>query len=308
MKRSRVFFIILAALMVSSVVTAAIAADDGTSTETELSGVVVGVDAEGGTVDILQADGTIVTVALSEGDYHHPITALLAEYFGTDYVGDWGTALESLQTDGGVVVALVEGIDADGNPVWTATVLAEDGTTTEVEITDAEQAAAMEDALGATAVDLTVLDDGSGNLTLPDISDEIEAYHEAGLGYGELVKIYTIAAESQAACEAEAEATEAEGGEATPPAEGEEEPCGVTVDELAEMLLAGADMGYLFNLYGKPALLGVGHVRQALEGGTGGDTGEGEKVAVCHNGNTIVVDASAVPAHTAHGDTVGGCP
>ncbi|HLG35958.1 MAG TPA: T9SS type A sorting domain-containing protein, partial [Bacteroidia bacterium] len=32
-----------------------------------------------------------------------------------------------------------------------------------------------------------------------------------------------------------------------------------------------------------------------------------QKVQICHNGNTICVDESAVPAHLAHGDYVGGC-
>ncbi len=33
-----------------------------------------------------------------------------------------------------------------------------------------------------------------------------------------------------------------------------------------------------------------------------------EKVVLCHNGTTIEVDASAVDAHLAHGDTLGPCP
>ena len=307
MKHIRVLIVFLAVLMVAGLATAA-AQTGGTETETELSGVVVGVDAEAGTVDILQADGTIVTVTLSEGDYHHPITALLAEYFGTDNLADWEAGLEALQTDGGVVVALVEG--ADGT-TWTATVMAEDGTTTEVEITDATEAAALQDALDATTVDLTVLDDGAGTLTLPDISDQIEAYHDAGIGYGELVKIYEIAAESQAACEAQAAADEAAGTPTPEPGGGEaEEPCGVTVEELAAMVLAGTDMGTLFETYGKPALLGVGHVRKALEAGgtTGGETGEGAKVTICHKGSTTAVPESAVSGHLGHGDTLGACP
>ncbi len=41
------------------------------------------------------------------------------------------------------------------------------------------------------------------------------------------------------------------------------------------------------------------------------DDKKGEKVAVCHNHNnphTIVIAPSAVPAHLAHGDTLGPCP
>jgi hypothetical protein len=42
--------------------------------------------------------------------------------------------------------------------------------------------------------------------------------------------------------------------------------------------------------------------------------GTGEKVTICHipggdedKANTLVVDESAVPAHLAHGDTLGAC-
>jgi hypothetical protein len=33
-----------------------------------------------------------------------------------------------------------------------------------------------------------------------------------------------------------------------------------------------------------------------------------EKVIICHNGHTISVSSSAVPAHLRHGDTLGTCP
>jgi len=36
-------------------------------------------------------------------------------------------------------------------------------------------------------------------------------------------------------------------------------------------------------------------------------SGNNQKVAVCHNGNKICVDASAVPGHLGHGDYVGSC-
>jgi len=288
-------------------------AQDGTDAEptpVDVEGVVVAVDEEAGTADILQADGTIVTVSIADGDYDHPITTLLAAYFGEDYIADWTAALETLETDDGVIVGIEETTDEDGNTIWTATL--EDGS--EVTVEDEEEASAISDALEATTVSLTAEDDGSGDLTLPDVGEQIEYYHSLGIGYGELVKIYAIAAESQEACEAEEEA--AAGGEEEAAAGGEEEteePCGVTVEELAELVLNGASMGYLFETFGKPSLLGVGHVRQALDfapgsgTGTGGESGGGG-VAVCHNGHTIVVDASAVPAHTGHGDAVGGCP
>ena len=305
MKKARLIMLVVV-LALSLVMVGSVSAQE-TETETTIEGTVIAVDEEAGTVDILQSDGTPVTITLSEGDYDHPITALLAEYFGTDNLAEWSEALAALETDGGSIVSIEETTDADDNTIWVATL--DDGST--VEITDAAEAEAIMGALEATAVSLEVETGDDGGYVLPDISEEIEAYHEMGLGYGELVKIYAIAAESQAACEAEEEAAEGTDGATEEPAATEEpggevteEPCGVTVEELAEMLLSGTDMGTLFELYGKPALLGVGHVRQAL----GGEAGEGGKVAVCHNDHTIVVDQSAVASHTSHGDTVGGCP
>jgi hypothetical protein len=39
----------------------------------------------------------------------------------------------------------------------------------------------------------------------------------------------------------------------------------VTVDELVTAVKGGTGMGTLFKQYGKPALLGVGHVKKALK-------------------------------------------
>lgn len=84
-----------------------------------------------------------------------------------------------------------------------------------------------------------------------EVAEEVIAYHaggegdeEGGVGYGVLVKMYAIAAESEEACAAS------------------EEPCSaVTVDELMEAYQSGTGMGQLFKLYGKPAVLGVGHMK-----------------------------------------------
>ena len=38
-----------------------------------------------------------------------------------------------------------------------------------------------------------------------------------------------------------------------------------------------------------------------------GGSGTATKVVICHNGNTIKVAKSAVPAHLGHGDTKGAC-
>jgi hypothetical protein len=94
------------------------------------------------------------------------------------------------------------------------------------------------------------------------LAEEIAAYHEQGLGFGVLVKLYAIAEASQKACPPEPIAT--------PPADsttGTEQPTctAVTVAELVDEFQSGTGMGQLFKEYGKPALLGVGHVKKALK-------------------------------------------
>jgi hypothetical protein len=90
-----------------------------------------------------------------------------------------------------------------------------------------------------------------------EVAEEVIAYHsggegdeEGGVGFGVLVKMYAIAAESEEAC-ATAE------GPCTP----------VTVEELMAAYKSGTGMGELFKLYGKPAVLGVGHMKDKDKGG-----------------------------------------
>lgn len=89
-------------------------------------------------------------------------------------------------------------------------------------------------------------DDDDNGLGL--IGEEIVAYHEEGMGFGVLVKIYAVAQASESAC-----------------ADLEDDACEpVTPGELVEAFKHGQGMGLLFKEYGKPALLGVGHVKQEL--------------------------------------------
>ena len=100
---------------------------------------------------------------------------------------------------------------------------------------------------------------------LGPIGEEIAAYHEEGMGFGVLVKVYAMVKASEKACAAENEAGAPAEGE---PTEGEpaEETCTpLTADELVTALKDGKGMGALFKEYGKPALLGVGHVKQELK-------------------------------------------
>ncbi len=95
---------------------------------------------------------------------------------------------------------------------------------------------------------------------LGPIGEQIAAYHEEGMGFGVLVKIYAMAEAQKTACPD------------MPPADGTttdevivEPTCtAVSADELVTAFKAGG-MGALFKQYGKPALLGVGHVKKAAK-------------------------------------------
>ncbi len=91
---------------------------------------------------------------------------------------------------------------------------------------------------------------------LGPIGEQIAAFHEDGMGFGVLVKIYAMAEAAKTACPD------------MPVVEGDtpvEPTCtAVSPEELVEQFKAGG-MGALFKQYGKPALLGVGHVKKALK-------------------------------------------
>jgi hypothetical protein len=108
---------------------------------------------------------------------------------------------------------------------------------------------ATSDVIDVPATDATA----SG---LGPIGEEIAAYHEDGMGFGVLVKLYAMAEASQEACKAEAEKAPVAGAEACTP---------LTAEELITSFKEGTGMGLLFQEHGKPALLGVGHVKQELK-------------------------------------------
>ena len=79
------------------------------------------------------------------------------------------------------------------------------------------------------------------------VGEQIAAYHEDGMGFGVLVKFYAIATESGEACEN---------------ADGD---CNISVEHLVEEFNDGAGLGNIMKDYGKPSMLGIGHVRQELK-------------------------------------------
>ncbi len=278
MNRYRWLGVLMALALLLSTVSVAAAQEGNTDdpapaeSTTTLSGTVIAVDEEAGTVTLLTEDGEEVVIAMSLGDYDHPIVALLAAYFGGPDLGDYADALDALeveiaQDDGttvsGTVVEVVEVTDAQGNTTWEVTVEGEDGTTTTVTIDDAQLAEDLLDALDTLDATLEVTEGEEGEFVASEVGDDIEAYHEDGMGFGVLVMLYSIADQSQAACEAEAAEEGAQTGDTTDE-ETVEEPCGVTVEELVELFNSGVGMGQLFQEYGRPALLGIGHVRQEM--------------------------------------------
>ncbi len=78
--------------------------------------------------------------------------------------------------------------------------------------------------------------------------EAVAAMHEdEDLGFGEIVKLMGIVEDAQATC--------LESGEN----------CGVTLDSLLAEYKDGTGMGELFEVYGKPEHLGVGHIRKELD-------------------------------------------
>jgi hypothetical protein len=95
---------------------------------------------------------------------------------------------------------------------------------------------------------------------LGPIGEQIAAYHEDGMGFGVLVKLYAMVAASEEACSSGSDTS-------TTAAADEETPActPLTAEELVAAFQGGTGMGQLFHEYGKPALLGVGHVRKEVK-------------------------------------------
>ncbi|MDH5507400.1 MAG: hypothetical protein OEZ02_09280 [Anaerolineae bacterium] len=240
-----------------------------------VSGTVIAVDEETNTATIDTGEG-LCTVALTT-DYDHPIVDLLGSYFGDVSPENLAAALEATQacalfneesgnydlvecgTEGAVDVTVTS-----DNEDGTFSATTADGEEVSVNV-DEETAEEFNGALADLSVEFDLTEEGS----VSDAGDEIAAYHDDGMGFGVLVKFYAIAEESLEACEADAEVSG-------------DEPCGVTVEELVAAFEGGMGMGQIFKEYGRPSMMGVGHVRQASEcetedGEEGEDTETAEK-------------------------------
>lgn len=280
-----------------------------------VTGTVVAIEEENDLIIIdVDGDGEGDCTASVSSDYDHPIVALLGAYFSDVSTEDIADALESTQvcavqdedTGDWATYTPAEGEECPGEVV-TVTGENEDGTFTgqtsgeegaegeegtpgeEIILTagDEDTAADLTEALDTLSADWELNEDGS----VADAGDDIAQYHEDGYGFGVIVKVYAIAAEYEGVCTTEEPVDDGSEPVADEPvADGEEpaaeETCGVTIEELFAMIDDGAGLGELFQVYGKPSLLGVGHVRNGGDGSSGsGDGGNGICNARANGGN-----------------------
>jgi hypothetical protein len=259
-----------------------LACPDGT-----VSGVIVAYDEETGVVT-LDVEGVLCTVTLNS-DYDHPITDLLGAYFSEIDLEEIADALETLQVCAvfdGEIYTVTEpdenGECAEGELVTVIgegeeggfEALTESDEVITFEPEDEEAADALTGALDNLQADWEVEDGGIG-----DVGDEIGGYHEDGYGFGVLVKVYAIYDEAQQACEETPEVQPALEGEVdekvVDEATEEIDPCDVSIELLLESL-EDMGLGQLFQVYGKPAIMGIGHVRNIGEGGGSDGDGDGD--------------------------------
>jgi hypothetical protein len=220
----------------------------------KVAGTIVAVDQTTGVVTVLQASGSRCTVDINV-DETHPIALLLGRYFGDiqpeSLVGAIEDATGCLDQTTGAWVPQDQCAPGEQpvqvirqNPDGTFTFELPDTSLITVTVVNTATVSILTSALFALDAQWELEADGS----LKQVSDEIAAYHDSGMGFGVLVKLYAIA---QASCVADP------AGQAV---------CGVSVEELVARVTAGEGIGQLFKEYGKPDKLGVGHVRQDLDG------------------------------------------
>lgn len=245
--------------------------------EGQVSGTVVAVDEETGTVTLDTGEEGLCTVTLKT-DFAHPIVALLGTFFSEVSAESLAAALEATQVwviydedtglctlaseeDEGAVAATVVSMTENEDGTFTLELVVE-GQAEPITMTtdDTELPDDLAEALDTLTVEWTLQEGEDGTASVVDAGDRIADLHEEGLGFGVIVKFFAMAAESQEAC-----ADEEPSGD---------EPCSVTVDELVEAFQSGMGMGQLFQEFGRPSMLGVGHVRKALNGET--EAGETE--------------------------------
>jgi hypothetical protein len=228
---------------------------------TSVTGTVVGVSEEDATVTLYTSEG-ICRVQLVKGIYDHPIVNLLGQFFDHVSAQTLLNALSNVDTEICVVPGAVEGewlsVSCDVEGAQEATVISEnsDGTFTAVLkddgqeeligviVVDDETAENLRQELASVSVSWHLKDDGS----LVQSGDQIAYYHDQGIGFGVLVKLYAMAEHFDYECRTG----------------NNPDACEISLEDLIQSFQEGTGLGEMFKVYGKPELLGVGHVRKAM--------------------------------------------
>lgn len=280
MKKPQSFFVLmLVFLAVFMIATPAQAQGAAVCSGGLVSGTIVAVDETTGTVTVDTGGGATCTVTLN-GNTDHPIASLLGEYFGDISSASLTEALTATQgcaqVSGGSGAwtscdapgaISVQVVSANPDGTFTAQITNPDGTITTIILT-VEDVATLENlnqALAKLAVAWTL--DEFGDLV--QVSDQVMVYHEQGVGFGVLVKLYSLSNAS-----------------------------GISVADLLAQFQAGTGVGELFKTYGgKPPETGVGHVKQALNTST--------TPGAPNNGNHYDQNNNGGNGHTNNGNAYG---
>ena len=168
-----------------------------------VTGIVVAANEETNEITIATEDG-LCTVTI-RSDYGHPIVNLLGSYFGDVALSDLQDAVSaasvcalydeasdswshaSCGTEGAVPVNLA-GDNGDGS----FTAVTEDGELITLNVDDPDLAASLSDGLAALLQDWELTEDGD----ISDAGQDIADYHDDGIGFGVLVKLYAISQEN----------------------------------------------------------------------------------------------------------------
>lgn len=232
-------------------------------------GRVVAVDPATGKVTLDPGDlgGELCWVSVDGDAYPHPVVDMLGKYFAKIDLEELIQALDDLQVE-----VTCDNGDCTISEETSAVIISfegeEGGTFTfKIKVGDQEKTLTTDDeelaegliaALDTLQVEWTLVDE-EGTPRVSDVGDDIGDYHSEGIGFGLLVKFFAWSTQT---CDA---------GETV-------EPCQeVSFEDLVAQHQEGWGIGKLFKLFGKPALLGVGHVRKALDTDNGNGLGKFNK-------------------------------
>lgn len=220
----------------------------------EVIGRVTSVDEEAGQMVILTESGECY-VSLGQ-EFDHPIVGLFAGYFGADAFARYADALAGLdgwasydettltwqwnpEEDEGTSPSTLGSLVDNGDGTYTLELTVEgEADPIFVLLTDPDEIAYYMELFDATSVEFSLTQDGEGKSFVSGVGDDVMAYREGyHVGFGILVKFYSLAATSD-----------------------------FTVDDLITMFKDGkVGLGKIFRETGRPEMMGVGQIKQALK-------------------------------------------